>query len=135
MTVFYGVLDPVTGALTYCNAGHHPPFLRNMWGDGPVHIMPGRGIALGVLDGASWGQTTVEMRPGATLLMYTDGVVDACNAEQARFGDQALLTYMRENSGSSAQGLVDGLVAHLQRYAGGEPQFDDITVVAIRREV
>jgi len=135
VTVFYGVLDPVTGALTYCNAGHHPPYLVSAWSDGYVHVLPGRGIALGVLEGASWGQTTVEMRAGATLLMYTDGVVDAHNAEQARFGDDALLAYVRDNSGGTAQGLVDGLVGQLQRYAGSEPQFDDITVVAIRRDV
>lgn len=135
VTVFYGVLDPVTGALTYCNAGHHPPYLVSTWGDQAVHILPGRGIALGVLEGASWGQTTVEMRPGATLLMYTDGVVDAHNADLERFGDDALLAYVRGNAGGPAQEFVEGLVAHLQRFAGSEPQFDDITLVAIQREV
>jgi hypothetical protein len=134
VTVFYGVLDPVTGALTYCNAGHHPPFLMSTWGDGRVHVLPGRGLALGVLENASWGRTTVEMQPGATLLMYTDGVVDTHNANQVRYGDDRLLVYARDHSHLRAQSLVDGLVADVQRYASGEPQFDDITVVAIRRE-
>jgi hypothetical protein len=134
ITVFYGVLDPVTGALTYCNAGHHPPFLVSTWGDGRAHVLPGRGMALGVLEGASWGRTTVELVPGATLLVYTDGVVDAHNGQQARYGDDRLMGYAQRNSHTRAQALVDGLVSDLQHFAGGQPQFDDITVVAIRRE-
>jgi serine phosphatase RsbU (regulator of sigma subunit) len=134
ITVFYGVLDPVTGALTYCNAGHHPPLLMSTWGDGRVHVLPGRGLALGVLENAAWGRTTVEMLPGTTLLMYTDGVVDAHNADQARYEDERLMAYAREHAHLPAPALVDGLTDELQRFAGGEPQFDDITVVAIRRE-
>lgn len=134
VTVFYGVLDPVTGAFTYCNAGHNPPYLVSTWGDGRVHVLPGRGMALGVLDGASWGQTTVEMLPGATLLMYTDGVVDAHNGDSVRYGDDRLLRFAGDNAHVTAQSLVDGLLARVQHFAGGESQFDDITIVAVRRE-
>ncbi len=47
VTVFYGILDPATGALTYCNAGHHPPYLLDANAPDPVRAVPGRGLALG----------------------------------------------------------------------------------------
>jgi serine phosphatase RsbU (regulator of sigma subunit) len=134
VTVFYGVLDPQTGSLTYCNAGHHPPYLFDAQDGGHARPLPGRGMALGVVKETSWGQTTIELQPGATLLLYTDGVIDAHNPEQARFGDDGLLSFLRAGTGDSAQGLLEGLVNRLQQFAGGEPQFDDITLVAVQRE-
>jgi len=134
VTVFYGVLDPATGALTYCNAGHHPPYLFGRHEGGSAQALPGRGLALGVMEGTSWGQTTLEIPSGATLLLYTDGVVDAHNWEMERFGDGRLVRVAEAYSGGSAQGLVDEVLAQLQQFAGTEPQFDDITVVAVQRE-
>ena len=99
-----------------------------------MQVLPGRGLALGVMEGTTWGQTTLRIPSGATLLLYTDGVVDAHNAEMQRFGEDALVKVAQSSSGDSAQGLVDEVLAQLQQFAGGEAQFDDITVVAIRRE-
>jgi serine phosphatase RsbU (regulator of sigma subunit) len=134
VTAFYGVLDPVEGTMTYCNAGHHPPYLMCGDPDSPVQALGGRGLALGVVEDASWGQSTIELQRGEALLLYTDGVVDAHNAEQERFGEERLVRIAGGSTGASAQGLVDNVLGRLQRFAGNEAQFDDITVVAIRRE-
>jgi hypothetical protein len=133
ITVFYGILEPASGALTYCNAGHHPPYLLGAGADGEIQELPGRGIALGIIEETNWGHTTVQLEPGATLLIYTDGVLDAQNPQQERFGNEQMLDFARANLGRTAQELQDGLLARLQHFAGDEPQFDDITLMTIMR--
>ncbi len=133
VTVFYGILDPSGGTLTYCNAGHHPPYLLGSQPGGGIQALPGRGMALGMVEGTDWGHTTVHLPPGAMLLMYTDGVVDAQNAQGERFGSEQMLDIIRVNQDHSAQAVQEGLVAQLQQFMGDEPQFDDITVMTVRR--
>jgi len=134
VTVFYGILNPVAGTLTYCNAGHYPPYLLTAEAGGAVQALPGRGMALGILDDTGWGHSTVQLPPGALLLLYTDGVVDAQSPQQERFGNEQMLDVVRESFGRSAREVQEDLLARLQRFMGDEPQFDDITVMTVRRE-
>ncbi len=133
VTVFYGILDPSSGTMTYCNAGHHPPYLLSTQPGGTIQVLPGRGMALGIVTDTNWGHTTVQLPPGALLLLYTDGVVDAQNPQKERFGNEQMLDVARANLGRSAQATQDGLLAQLQQFIGDEPQFDDITLMAIMR--
>jgi serine phosphatase RsbU (regulator of sigma subunit) len=133
VTVFYGILDPATGALTYCNAGHHPPYLL-AGEDESVQSLPGRGMALGVIEDTKWGNTTIQIQPGSTLLIYTDGVVDAQNSSMERFGSEQMLEVVRGNLGRSALQLQEELLGRIQQFSGEEPQFDDITVMIVSRE-
>lgn len=138
VTVFYGILDPAAGTLTYCNAGHHPPyFMVSQYGDAAgeaIVALPGRGLALGIMEGAGWGHSTLDFPPGAVLLLYTDGVVDACNSQGERFGNAGLLAALRAGMGIPAQEALAGLVARVQTFVGEQPQFDDLTLVAISRD-
>jgi sigma-B regulation protein RsbU (phosphoserine phosphatase) len=133
ITVFYGILEPVSGALTYCNAGHHPPYLLGAGADGGIQDLPGRGIALGVIEDTDWGHTTVQLAPGEMLLIYTDGVLDAQSPQKERFGSEQMLDIARANLGRTAQDLQDSLLTRLQHFIGNEPQFDDITLMTIMR--
>jgi sigma-B regulation protein RsbU (phosphoserine phosphatase) len=102
-----------------------------------IQELPGRGIALGIIEDTDWGHTTVQIEPGAMLLIYTDGVLDAQNPQQERFGSEQLLDVARANLDRTAQELQDDLLARLQHFIGDEPQFDDITLMTImhsRRE-
>jgi type II secretory pathway predicted ATPase ExeA len=132
VTVFYGVLDPEAGTLTYCNAGHHPPFLSGP--DGPGELLPGRGMALGVVPEPAWGHTTVSIPPGGLMLFYTDGVVDALSPEGGRFGMEEALAVVRGQRGRPAAEVQAALLSRLQEFMGDEPQFDDITLVVLTRE-
>jgi serine phosphatase RsbU (regulator of sigma subunit) len=134
VTVFYGILDPATGALTYCNAGHHPPYLLDPKAPDPVRAVPGRGLALGVIEDTKWTHSTLRIPPGTLLLMYTDGVVDALDPFGERFGAEQMLDIAQENLGCSANDLRDDLLTRLQQFIGDEPQFDDITLMALERE-
>ncbi|MGD8818604.1 MAG: PP2C family protein-serine/threonine phosphatase [Anaerolineae bacterium] len=133
VTVFYGTLEPETGTLTYCNAGHHPPYLLNAQEPGSVEALPGRGIALGVLEDTHWECETVELPAGAALLLFTDGVLDAQSPREERFGAAQMLDIAQADPGRSAQNLQADLLAGLQEFVGDMPQFDDITLMTVLR--
>lgn len=133
VTVFYGILDPATGALTYCNAGHHPPYLFRVQKGGAAQALPGRGMAIGMIEDTHWGHTTIQLDPGALLFLYTDGVPDAQNQEKERFGTEQMLEVAQANLGRSVWEFQDDLLARLQQFMGDEPQFDDITLMTVMR--
>jgi serine phosphatase RsbU (regulator of sigma subunit) len=135
VTVFYGVLDPKSGTLTYCNAGHHPPYLLSAQADEGSRTLPGRGIALGIVEDTGWGHTTIQIPPGSLLLLYTDGVVDALDPQKQPFGSERLLEAVQANQGRPARALQDDLLGRLQRFIGDAPQFDDITLMVIARDL
>jgi serine phosphatase RsbU (regulator of sigma subunit) len=133
VTVFYGILDPSAGTLVYCNAGHNPPYLLRPQSRGAVQALHGTGMALGVLGDVTWGQKTVHMMPGDTLVLYTDGITEAQNANQAFFGNERLLEVIQASPGHSAPHLQNALLAEVHRFVDNAPQFDDITLVIVAR--
>jgi hypothetical protein len=135
VTVFYGILDPTAATLTYCNAGHHPPYLFNRQSEGTDRALPGRGMALGILEDTDWGHTTIELEPGTLLLLYSDGVLDAQNPQKEHFGTEQMLEVARANLSRSAEDVRDDLLSHLQQFMGEEPQFDDITLMTVVRSL
>jgi hypothetical protein len=133
VTVFYGILDPASGTLTYCNAGHHPPYLLAERGNGPAQELPGRGMALGVVAETHWGHTAIPFPPGATLLLYTDGIVDARSPAQELFGREQMLATVQQCVDRSALEVQEALLSRLHEFTATEPQFDDITLMVVRR--
>ena len=134
VTVFYGVLHLSSGRLTYVNAGHNPPIRLR---DGKATFFErGTNMALAVLEGQEYNEGEVMLSPGETLLLYTDGVTEANNAEGDLFGDQALLDAMVAvgadplHKGHSG-GVPQRVVQAVRTFEAGAAQADDITVVAI----
>ena len=133
VTVFYGVLDLTSGELTYANAGHNPPCLLNAQDGNTVQELDRTGVPLGVLDGGSWQQKAVRLAPGDVLLLYTDGITEAQNAQEAFFDEDRLLEFVRASLGRSAQDIQDGLIARVDAFVGDAPQSDDITLMVVVR--
>ena len=134
ITVFYGVLDPADGTLTYCNAGHNPPYLLGQGGT-EVQTLTRTGIPLGILEEATWAQTTQQVSPGNVLVLYTDGVTEAQNQQEAFFGEERLLTSVQANIERSAQSIQDAIRTDIHEFVSGAPQFDDITLVVLVRDL
>jgi len=134
VTAFYGILDPATGMLTYCNAGHNPPYLLNRQDGEGVRALSKTGMALGVVEAMTWEQAAVGMAPGDLLVLYTDGVTDAENEQSTFFGQERLLEVLRTNQERPAQDIQDTLIANIHDFVGHAPQFDDIALVVIVRE-
>jgi len=133
VTVFYGILDLNTGALTYCNAGHNPPYLLSARNGGETRALRRTGVVLGLFDDMTWEQESVQLGPGDALLLYTDGITDAQNAQGAFFGDGNWLETVHANLGQSAQEIQDALIADTRRFVGDASQFDDIATMVIVR--
>jgi serine phosphatase RsbU (regulator of sigma subunit) len=134
ITVFYGVLDPVSGTLVYCNAGHNPPFLQLAQGNTAAQTLTRTGVPLGIVAETTWEQRTLQLLPGDVLVFYTDGVTDAQNSQELFFGTERLLASIQSNSGETAQYIHDAIQADIHEFAGGAPQFDDITLVILVRD-
>jgi sigma-B regulation protein RsbU (phosphoserine phosphatase) len=133
-TVFYGVLDPRTGGLVYCNAGHNPPYLLHAGTDGDIERMTKTGMALGAMAGTSWKERTVQMAPGDALVLYSDGVIDTQDGSGAFFGEERLQRVIKTNAGRSADQILCAVLQAAQKFGGETPQFDDITLMVVVRD-
>ena len=130
VTVFYGVLDDRTGRFTYANGGHNPPIL--VQSDAPVPLKTTGGVALGMFDGLDYADACVDMIPGARLILFSDGVTEAFDANDEAFGDERLLGTARTlPAAQDPERDVAAIVAAVDAFCGDAPQFDDITCVVL----
>jgi sigma-B regulation protein RsbU (phosphoserine phosphatase) len=128
VTLMFGIMD-ANGSLTYCNAGHNPPMVLGARG---VRRLEEGGPVVGLLEFAPYGQETVKLDPGDTIIVFSDGVSEALNAAGEEFGDEQLRTVAEAAVDRSAQSLVDAIVAAVRGFTKAAPQSDDITVMVIR---
>ncbi len=133
VTVFYGVLDPLTATLTYCNAGHNPPFYLSGQAD-EVEELTRTGIALGVLEQTDWTRETLRMAPGDALVLYTDGIPDARDSGGSMFGEERLLEVAQKAQGCTAWEVQEALLDEIHGFVGDAPRFDDITLMVLAME-
>jgi sigma-B regulation protein RsbU (phosphoserine phosphatase) len=129
-TVFFGLLDPVTGSLLYINAGQEPPLIIGPRGL-KAHLNP-TGPAIGLFPDLDFGIEQTEIEPGDTLLIFTDGVPDARNRRKEPFAEEGLLACLQPPL-PSAPDVLDRIQAALRQHSGGIDQYDDITLLAAHR--
>jgi sigma-B regulation protein RsbU (phosphoserine phosphatase) len=128
VTVFYCVLDPATGGLRYANAGHNPPYVRRA--DGSIEALDGTsGLVLGVMADAHFDTHQAALRAGDRLVLFTDGVVEACDPAGRAYGTERLVAELREHAGASAAAVVERICDSVTHFAGSTTsQADDITL-------
>jgi phosphoserine phosphatase RsbU/P len=131
VTFFYGILNTRTGVIEYCNAGHNPPYVFSP--DGQWRALADRcGPMLGVAEGFEYQTRSTEIRPGEGLLVYTDGVTEACNKNGELYEEPRLEAYLAAHASQGAAELVRGLHAEVERFEAGARRADDVTVLALR---
>jgi serine phosphatase RsbU (regulator of sigma subunit)/class 3 adenylate cyclase len=135
VTVVYAILNPVTGSLIYCNAGHNPPFLLRGQESGAVEALRRTGMPLGIPADGILEQGAVHLNPGDALVLYTDGVTEAQNAGEQLFGEERLLEVAQASLGRSAPEMQTALLGEVRKFVGRAPQFDDLTLVVLVREL
>jgi sigma-B regulation protein RsbU (phosphoserine phosphatase) len=133
LTCFYGILDPEKGTMTYSNAGQPPPFHLKI-GRNKLGMLGLTGPPLGILEEGQWEEVDVTFQSGETLILYTDGVTDACNSKGQFYGTKNLTTLVGQLKGKSAQAVHDAIFAALDTHVGDEIQFDDTAVIVARRQ-
>jgi sigma-B regulation protein RsbU (phosphoserine phosphatase) len=131
VTLFYAELDPVTGVLSFINAGHNPPLIVHA--GGTVENLSSGGIPLGIRPDATYREGRTQLQSGDVLVIYSDGVSEAPNAEGEEFGTARLQEVVARNMDASAAGIRDRIEAALTKFAQGTPASDDITLVIAKR--
>ncbi len=132
VTLLYAVYDPETGRLTYANGGHNPPLIVHQDNTSTL-LPPTEGLALGLLPDYEYQQKTVTVEPGETLVLYTDGVTEAMNANEEEFGVERLQDIFTESYPREAHAITQLIFDAVDEFAGDTPQSDDVTCLTLCR--
>jgi serine phosphatase RsbU (regulator of sigma subunit)/pSer/pThr/pTyr-binding forkhead associated (FHA) protein len=130
VTLMFGILKS-TGELTYTNAGHNPPMVVGKRG---VRRLDQGGPVVGLLEFAPYGQETVQLDVGDTIVIFSDGVSEALNSAGEEYGDARLQAVVEgtQKPAVTAQSVVDRVVSEVRSFTKGAVQNDDITVMVLR---
>lgn len=134
VTVFLGMLDPVTNTLVYANAGHNPPLLIGSSGSAAPELLKRTGAPLGMLEEAAWRPQKVQLQPGDCLVLYTDGVTEAASAGDESFGLERLQHVVEEQAGQPATVVREAILAAVREFTAGVQLVDDIALVVLVRD-
>jgi sigma-B regulation protein RsbU (phosphoserine phosphatase) len=125
-TLFLSRYDAEMRRLSYCNAGHLPPILLDGQG---VQMLEPTGMVVGLLPNASYQAKSVELSPGSTLAIFTDGVTEAVNGTDEEFGDERLLEALKGSRTRTPEGIYKFVIEQIRAWQGDLPQHDDITLI------
>jgi sigma-B regulation protein RsbU (phosphoserine phosphatase) len=129
-TAILGSYDPATGELIYVNAGHNAPVLRRS--NQSMEFLDKGGLPLGIEPSAVYETGTVSLRAGDTLVMFTDGVVEAFNAPGEEFGNGRWLNAIRSLPPGTAGQALQYLMRQVDEFVGATRQSDDITCLVFQ---
>jgi serine phosphatase RsbU (regulator of sigma subunit) len=133
VTLFFGMLDPESGLLTYINAGHNPPVLLDANGQVKARLTL-TGPAVGMLPNITYTSRQLEIDPGDVLFLFTDGVPETHNAAGKLFTEKRMIELLSEPA-PAASVLVQRIVHELNEFMTNTNPFDDITMLALRRRL
>ncbi len=125
VTIFYGVLDRRNLRLTYCNAGHPPGLILR---DGDIIELGSENLVLGVDPDEQYTQHLIDLKVGDTIVLYTDGLIDAMNFDSKVFGMQRLRAAVK-TGGASAEAVVQNILWSVRRFVGMAKRNDDISMI------
>jgi phosphoserine phosphatase RsbU/P len=128
-TVFYGVLDKM-GRFEYVNAGHVPPLVRRK--SGALEALGSANFPVGMFAEAEYESTRVKLEPGDFLVIYTDGVSEACNVQSELYEEARLRQVVESFNGQTVEELAQTIRDGVKSFTQGAAQSDDITVLAIQ---
>ena len=133
VTLFYLILKPDSGEIAFVNAGHMPPLLIAAT-DGSIEELRTEGMALGILPDVGFEERKAQLEPGDCIILYTDGVTDAWDSDKQMYGRDRLAETARANRGLSAADLAQSIDSDVAAFAGGAPEYDDFTLLVVRRQ-
>jgi sigma-B regulation protein RsbU (phosphoserine phosphatase) len=105
-----------------------------MQANGLFRELPGHGMALGVIPDIQLKSNSVILKPSETIIMYTDGVTEALNEDFDEFGMERLKLAARQAARQDAAAVLDSITDSVGDHVGGTPQFDDITLIILKRD-
>jgi Serine phosphatase RsbU, regulator of sigma subunit len=132
VTLWLGIIDLTTGHMDVCNAGHDYPAILRADKESVQYTIDKEkhGPPVGFLPGMEYPEISYELHPGDRIFLYTDGVTDAKNRDGNRFETDRLLKTLNANIKASDEQLITAVRTDIDRFIGGEPQFDDVTMLS-----
>ncbi len=130
-TLFYGILDSENNEITFCNAGHENP-LHLKSGNVFEELVTG-GTVLGFLVDLNFSDEKIKFGEGEILTLFSDGIIDAMNNDAELFGTERLRNIILRNRSKNSAEIIKEIIAGVNKHVGENPQFDDITLLVIKR--
>jgi len=127
VTLVYLSLDPATGEVQYSNAGHLRPLLRRANGE-VISLEGAADVPLGIDEETEFRQDSFQLEPGDTVVIFTDGVVEATDPDHEQFGDERVLETLKASSGTPAD-VKETILSAVKAFFRGAPPNDDLTLV------
>jgi len=134
LTAFYAVLEPETGKLRYCNAGHNPPYLFPLKTRRSLEELRRTGMPLGIDIDERWEEKEVQITENEMLVMYTDGLTEGINDSEKEYGEGRLQKVLRGKKRASARQVRQAIFDSFKDFVGDQPQFDDIGLIVLKKE-
>ena len=131
VTVFFGVLDPKSGEMVYANAGHNPPILVRS-NQNSTELLTRTGIPLGITDEYNWKLSKVQIDSDDVLVLYTDGITEACNDEGDFMDFEEFKVCIQHLSNKGAHEIMQEILNKTQKFLNEQPPQDDITLLVIK---
>jgi serine phosphatase RsbU (regulator of sigma subunit) len=131
ITFFLGRLDPPTGEVRYVNAGHNPPLLLRS--NGAVERLEEGGMVLGLIENVPYAEGAARLDSGDTLIVYSDGVTETFDPQDAEFGEEGLTALAVRGRGLDASSLEAEILRELDLFARGAKATDDRTLIIVKR--
>jgi len=135
VTALYLVLDTVTGEMRVARAGHEAPILRHA-ADNSLSRIESEGLAIGLADDSVFdealSEVTVNLQPGDTVVLYTDGITEAMNAQGEEWGLERLIEALRQAPPGDANAILNHVRTAVMTFVGDTPPYDDMTMVLLR---
>jgi sigma-B regulation protein RsbU (phosphoserine phosphatase) len=133
VTLFYALLNPISGEVSYVNAGHNPPLVYRSGSEQFISLTR-TGIPLGIEPDSRFDQQALTLEPEDFILLYTDGVTEAFNAKGQEFGMARLEQIAMDSRNAPAAEIMDALLETLNTHVGATVPYDDITLVVVKRK-
>ena len=131
VTAWMGFLNTKTGEVTFANAGHNPPLVRH--GDGSFEYLKVRaGFVLAGMEGVKYRKNELQLAANDVIYLYTDGVTEATNINDELYGEDRLLDLLNAHKDATMEELCKLVKDDVFAFAGEAPQFDDITMLALK---
>ncbi|MDQ5844085.1 MAG: serine/threonine-protein phosphatase [Acidobacteriota bacterium] len=132
VSLFLAKLDPMTGFVKYCSAGHPPALLLRANGD--LELLSEGGMLLGAFPGTPYVSGSFQLRAGDLLMVYSDGITESANCAEEEFGDARLEAQLRGAQAGAADSVLFSVLGAVQDFAAASPLVDDMSLAIVRRE-
>ncbi len=131
-TLFYGILNPESNEIVFCNAGHNNPFLFSA--DGNVKELKTGGLILGCMPDSEYEEEKISINRNDIIVIFSDGITEAMNENEEEYGEEKLKEFISNHLDEAPEIIIENILSDVRMFVGEAPQWDDMTLLIIKRE-